>query len=101
MELGISAEPIPIAPATMARPSVLDERFQSYNIEMVEVTGGRFWKPTEANARLARRRTSLRASAAEHRPASIRICSSIARQSIFPTPGCESWRPRSARHICG
>jgi len=42
MELGISAEPIPIAPATMARPSVLDERFQSYNIEMVEVTGGRF-----------------------------------------------------------
>ena len=23
----------------------VDERFQSYNIEMVEVIGGRFWKP--------------------------------------------------------
>ncbi len=23
----------------------IDERFQSYNIEMVEITGGRFWKP--------------------------------------------------------
>ena len=23
----------------------MDERFQSYNIEMVEVIGGRFWKP--------------------------------------------------------
>jgi len=24
---------------------VVDERFQSYNIEMLEVTGGKFWKP--------------------------------------------------------
>ncbi len=23
----------------------VDERYQSYNIEMVEVVGGRFWKP--------------------------------------------------------
>jgi heparanase len=23
----------------------VDEPFQSYNIEMVEVVGGRFWKP--------------------------------------------------------
>ena len=28
----------------------VDDRFQSYNIEMVEVTGGRFWKPYEAKA---------------------------------------------------
>jgi hypothetical protein len=34
-----------IAPATMARVGTIDERFQSYNIETVEVTGGRFWKP--------------------------------------------------------
>lgn len=34
-----------IAPATMARVGAIDERFQSYNIEAVEVTGGRFWKP--------------------------------------------------------
>jgi len=29
----------------MARIGEIDARFQSYNIEMVEVTGGRFWKP--------------------------------------------------------
>jgi glycosyl hydrolase family 79 len=27
----------------------IDERFQSYNIEMVEVTGGRFWKPYDSH----------------------------------------------------
>ena len=26
----------------------LDERYQSYNVEMVEVTGGYFWAPYEA-----------------------------------------------------
>ena len=34
-----------IAPSAMPRIGSIDERFQSYNIEMVEVTGGRFWKP--------------------------------------------------------
>jgi len=34
-----------LAPATMARIGAVSERFQSFNIEMVEVTGGRFWKP--------------------------------------------------------
>ena len=34
-----------LAPATMARIGTVDERFQSYNVEMLEVTGGRFWKP--------------------------------------------------------
>ncbi len=34
-----------IAPATMPKIGTIDERFQSYNVEMVEVTGGRFWKP--------------------------------------------------------
>ena len=29
----------------MPRIGTVDERFQSYNIEMVEVIGGRFWKP--------------------------------------------------------
>lgn len=32
-------------PATMKRVASVDPRFQSYNIEMVEITGGRFWKP--------------------------------------------------------
>jgi heparanase len=35
----------PIAPGAMPRVGTVDERFQSYNIEAVEVTGGRFWKP--------------------------------------------------------
>jgi sugar phosphate isomerase/epimerase len=31
--------------ASIQRIGTVDERFQSYNIEMVEVIGGRFWKP--------------------------------------------------------
>src|SRR5882757_4989167 len=34
-----------LTPASLARIGEVDERFQSYNVEMVEVTGGRFWKP--------------------------------------------------------
>jgi hypothetical protein len=34
-----------IAPAELKAIGTIDARFQSYNIEMVEVTGGRFWKP--------------------------------------------------------
>ena len=37
--------PFTIQPSSFARVGSVDERFQSYNIEMVEVTGGRFWKP--------------------------------------------------------
>jgi heparanase len=36
---------IAIEPARMARVGTVDERFQSYNVEMLEVTGGKFWKP--------------------------------------------------------
>lgn len=32
-------------PAAMPRLGTVDPRYLSYNIEMVEVTGGRFWKP--------------------------------------------------------
>lgn len=39
------AEQLSITPASMVRIGTVDERFQSYNVEMVEVTGGRFWKP--------------------------------------------------------
>jgi heparanase 1 len=37
-----------ISPGAMSRLGTIDERFQSYNIEAVEVTGGRFWKPYAA-----------------------------------------------------
>jgi len=35
----------PIAPKNMPRIGTVNERFQSYNVEMIEVIGGRFWKP--------------------------------------------------------
>lgn len=31
--------------STLAKRAEIDERFQSYNVEMVEVTGGQFWAP--------------------------------------------------------
>ena len=34
-----------VSPAKMPKVGTIDERFQSFNIEMVEVTGGRFWAP--------------------------------------------------------
>jgi heparanase len=39
------AQSVAVDPATMPRVGTIDERFQSFNIEMVEVTGGRFWGP--------------------------------------------------------
>src|SRR5271165_3516523 len=43
-----------VHPATMRKLGSVDPRFDSYNVEMVEVTGGRFWKPysAEVDARL-------------------------------------------------
>jgi heparanase len=37
-------------PAKLPPIGTIDEHFQSYNIEMVEVIGGRFWKPYESSA---------------------------------------------------
>lgn len=34
-----------IAPETIAKFGTVNDRFLSYNVEMVEVTGGRFWRP--------------------------------------------------------
>ncbi len=46
------ANPPAIAPSTMPKVGTINERYQSYNIEMVEVTGGRFWKPYASKAAL-------------------------------------------------
>ena len=40
-----SADEPSLTPAKLARIGEVDARFQSYNVEMVEVTGGQFWKP--------------------------------------------------------
>lgn len=43
--LQLRAQNASVEPSKMLRIGVVDERFQSYNIEMAEVTGGSFWKP--------------------------------------------------------
>lgn len=40
-----------VAPAELKAIGTVDARFQSYNIEMVEVTGGRFWAPYQQTMR--------------------------------------------------
>ncbi len=39
------SEPLTLDPASMPRLGGISERFLAYNVEMVEVTGGRFWAP--------------------------------------------------------
>ncbi len=50
--LTAQATPVKLDPAKLPAISKVDERFQGYNIEMLEVTGGRFWAPykSETNA---------------------------------------------------
>ena len=61
-----------IDPKNLPRVGTIDERFQSYNIEMVEVTGGRFWKPYDSAAKAepdsANQPASMSASLYEYRP---------------------------------
>ena len=44
---GGPAPGIAIDPAALPRIGTIDPRYQSYNVEMLEVTGGNFWKPYE------------------------------------------------------
>lgn len=46
----LGAQPGKLDPRMMPRIGQVDERFQSYNVEMVEVTGGRFWAPYKTAA---------------------------------------------------
>jgi heparanase len=43
--LTVAAAPAPLPLGKLAKTGTVDDRFQGYNIEMVEVTGGRFWAP--------------------------------------------------------
>ncbi len=69
MALGFAAYSVvamsePSAPAVdwQAAKSLgeVDERFQSFNVEMVEVTGGRFWAPYASNMEGAPEKTSAK-----------------------------------------
>src|SRR5690349_15212546 len=39
------ADPVSLDPRSMVHVATVDERYQSYNVEMAEVVGGTFWKP--------------------------------------------------------
>ncbi|OAF02525.1 hypothetical protein AYJ54_26440 [Bradyrhizobium centrolobii] len=87
---------VSIAPAALKVIGTVDARFQSYNIEMVEVTGGRFWKPYPRTMRAfdARDRYSyrppidlanarLRRLAAALSPAYVRVSGTWANATFF------------------
>src|SRR6185312_12111349 len=46
-EISASAQSVEqtLSPQKLLKIATVDDRFQSYNVEAVEVTGGRFWKP--------------------------------------------------------
>ena len=46
----VHAQSVPLTPKKMPAIATIDARYQSYNIEMLEVTGGRFWAPYKAQA---------------------------------------------------
>src|ERR1700693_441013 len=49
LAMQLIAQVVSLDPAKMPAIGTVDERFQSYNIEMVEVIGGRFLKPYGSN----------------------------------------------------
>lgn len=82
-----------VDPKAMRAIGTIDPRFQSYNIEMVEVTGGRFWKPYAQGGghsdRYAYRppidlaSTRLRKLAAALGPAYLRVSGTWANAAFF------------------
>ncbi|WP_245266333.1 hypothetical protein [Bradyrhizobium sp. WSM1743] len=98
-----------IAPTDLKALGTIDARFQSYNIEMVEVTGGRFWKPYPPTGRAFDERdrysarppidlanARLRLLAAALSPAYLRVSGTWANATFFaeapgkPPPGFNS-----------
>jgi hypothetical protein len=96
---GAFAEDQSITPARMVRIATVDERFQSYNVEMIEVTGGRFWKPYgsstsdghsdlyEHRAPIDLTRPRLRRLAAALAPAYMRVSGTWANATYFADSG--------------
>ncbi|MDH6256606.1 hypothetical protein [Bradyrhizobium sp. BR13661] len=106
------ASDVSAAPAELKAIGTVDTRFQSYNIEMVEVTGGRFWKPYPRTMRALDERdrygarspidlanARLRKLAAALSPAYVRVSGTWANATSFadtdgtrgkPPPGFDS-----------
>ena len=45
------AQTVVVSPARMPRIATVDQRYQSYNVEMAEVIGGNFWKPYDQQSK--------------------------------------------------
>lgn len=81
--------------ATLPRLATVDERYQSYNVEMVEVTGGRFWAPYggPADERYRQRpaldlsNRKLRNLAKHLSPALMRVSGTWANNTYVPADG--------------
>src|SRR6266404_8313881 len=96
---GVFAEELSVTPARMARIGTVDERFQSYNVEMLEVTCGRFWKPYgssisdghsdlyEYRAPVDLTKPRLRRLAAALAPAYVRVSGTWANATYFADSG--------------
>lgn len=105
-------------PARFPAIGTVDERFQSFNVEMLEVTGGKFWKPYRSTANHAASESDSGATPAgmnpslyEYRapidltnprlrklakalaPAYMRVSGTWANTTYFPTAGESAVRP--------
>ena len=95
LSTGIAAKPATHPLAKLPKIATVSDRFLSYNVEMVEITGGRFWAPfggpagevyrmrPPVNLRSPKLRSLARALA----PAYIRISGTWANSSYLPAEG--------------
>ena len=49
----VKDQSVVIQPGSLPSIGVIDERFQSYNVEMAEIIGGDFWKPYGPDGKVA------------------------------------------------
>lgn len=85
----------PLGLSSLRQVAEVDERFQSYNVEMVEVTGGRFWAPYGGPAgEVYRMRppadladVKLRGLAAQLGPTYMRVSGTWANSTYLPAEG--------------
>ena len=108
---GHAAAETSLAPASMPRVGSIDARFQSYNIEMAEVTGGPFWRPYGApgsgthSGLFSERRPKdlgnarLRNLAAALAPAFMRVSGSWANTTYFARSDDASTPPPGFRAV--
>ena len=65
----VAAQTVSISPKSMHRIGTVDAHYQSYNVEMLEVTGGSFWKPYKDIAALPAKASGAASSASGDTPA--------------------------------